>query len=76
LDSSDNFVVSRSVLNNEFSNLKVFVVDKGGNGDGEIDLGGVKNGSLLRGLNIKYGNQTLRVKCILEGFVDGCLGSI
>jgi len=48
-DSSGNLIIGLFVLNQDFSNLKVFVVDQDGDGDDEIGIGGVETGGLMRG---------------------------
>jgi len=46
-DSNGDFVVGAFALNGDFSNLKVFTIDE--DGDGEIGIGGVETGGLMRG---------------------------
>ena len=48
-DSSGNLIIGLFVLNQDFSKLKVFVVDQDGDGDDEIGIGGVETGGLMRG---------------------------
>jgi uncharacterized protein YllA (UPF0747 family) len=42
-------LVTRFVLNPDFTNITVFAVDQNGNGDKEIGIGGVETKGLLRG---------------------------
>jgi len=48
-DSTGNLLIGRFVLNVNFSNLAVFVVDQDGDGDDEIGVGGEETGGLMRG---------------------------
>ena len=48
-DSTGNLLVGQFVLNANFSNLEVFVVDQDGDGDEEIGVGGVETTGLARG---------------------------
>jgi len=48
-DGNGNLQVTQFVLNPDFTNLKVFVVDQNGDGDKEIGIGGIETKGLLRG---------------------------
>jgi hypothetical protein len=48
-DGNGNLLVTQFVLNADFTNLKVFVLDQDGDGDQEIGIGGVETRGLSRG---------------------------
>jgi hypothetical protein len=48
-DGNGNLLVTQFVLNADFTNLKVFVLDQDGDGDQEISIGGVETRGLSRG---------------------------
>ena len=48
-DGSGNLFVTQFVLNADFTNLKIFVVDQNGDGDKEIGIGGIETKGLSRG---------------------------
>ena len=48
-NGSGNLLVTQFMLNPDFTNLRVFVVDQDGDGDKEIGIGGIETKGLLRG---------------------------
>ncbi len=48
-DGNGNLLGEGFVLNPDFSNLRVFVVDQNGDGKQEIGIGGMETGRLKRG---------------------------
>lgn len=48
-DGNGNLLVTQFVLNGDFTNVRAFAVDQNGDGDKEIEVGGIETKGLMRG---------------------------